>query len=412
MDSADAMNKSWVSCISLRPLRLCGEIFRGIGRFMDIRTTLGRVFFVLWGIAAAGSARALECGAYAFPFCANAEARPEQFAGGFAPPAGWGGHGGFGGGDCRGTVGRVPVVMIHGNGDSAIGWDAPARPGAGAGEAPSVYRALRNAGYNDCELFGPTYLSPAERADAAGNLHRPEKYDAIWRFIQAVREHTGSAQVDIVAHSLGVSMAIAALDHATEAGGENAWASVRRFVNIAGGLHGLNSCLWAPVPACRGEASGGGAAWYEFGFYPDMPPWVRNRWTAVAGDHSLRQAPARHPDVLFYSITAGRRDDIHCPRALAALPAFVDCVRGPLFSRATNVKAQLDLGADPPVTPPPWTGAVSDRMRAEFPRDLGGIGHFGARNVAGPVVVRMLESDCRGTGCRGGYRGRVRTATP
>ncbi len=46
-----------------------------------------------------------------------------------------------------------------------------------------------------------------------------------------------AGKVDLVTHSMGVSMSMAALDYYSD------WGNVRRFVNIAGGLHGLDSCL-------------------------------------------------------------------------------------------------------------------------------------------------------------------------
>ena len=166
-----------------------------------------------------------------------------QFAGGFDPQAGFGG---FGGGDCR--AGRTPVILIHGNGDSAINWDSPITGSVKNYTPParSVYQEFKSHGYNDCELFGITYLSAQEQASPNTNYHKPEKYDILIRFIEAVKAYTGKQQVDIVAHSLGASMSLAALtyqDHLHQ--GNHGWAGVRRFVNIAGGIRGLPACLAA-----------------------------------------------------------------------------------------------------------------------------------------------------------------------
>jgi hypothetical protein len=68
----------------------------------------------------------------------------------------------------------------------------------------SVYDEFKARGYNDCELFGVTYLSPDERKSPQSNYHRPETYRIILAFINAVKANTGQSQVDIVAHSLGV----------------------------------------------------------------------------------------------------------------------------------------------------------------------------------------------------------------
>lgn len=367
-------------------------------------------------LAGAVDALAVDCGVYNFPLCSKAQSDPAQYGGGFTPAGTFGGFGGAP--DCRGRITHTPVVLVHGNGDSAIGWDSPAPARAGRAPRPSPVDELLARGYNECEVFGVSYLDPerAETANTANNFHQPPKYAIVWRFIEAVKAFTGSARVDVVAHSLGVSMSLAALDYYSDAdagGDEHAWNSVRRFVNIAGGIHGLNSCLWGilAAPTCMSERSGAAEAFYEFGFYPDLPwPGAHNRWTAVHGEHSLREAPARHPDVVFYTISAGRQDDIHCP--LTPMPAVVDCGRGALFAPSANVRAQLDIGVAPPASPPAWAAAVDQQFKLIVPRDLGGIAHFGARNYAGPIIAQMLASDCRGLACKGAYAGKLVLARP
>ena len=84
------------------------------------------------------------------------------------------GSGGFGGGACTAT--RTPVVFVPGNGDSAISMDMP--PGVVAGystPARSLYDELKAQGYNDCELFGITYLSASERGSPQYNYHQVRK---------------------------------------------------------------------------------------------------------------------------------------------------------------------------------------------------------------------------------------------
>ncbi|HOU66547.1 MAG TPA: hypothetical protein PK861_11005, partial [Thermomonas sp.] len=121
---------------------------------------------LLLASAWSGSAAALDCGTNNGYLCQGTQA---QYAGGFAPGVG---YGGFGGGTCTAT--RTPVVFLHGNGDTAISFDMP--PGAVAGyttPARSQYDELKAAGYNDCELFGVTYLSADERANPQVNYHEP-----------------------------------------------------------------------------------------------------------------------------------------------------------------------------------------------------------------------------------------------
>ena len=314
-----------------------------------------------------------------FPKCSAADA---QFAGGFQPPSG---TGGFGGGACTAT--KTPVIFIHGNADRAISWNSPAGPSGGRRlRTPrSVYDELKNRGYRDCELFGVTYLDGNEQEHPAGNYHRPEKYRIITNFIDAVKAHTGSQRIDLVTHSLGVTMTLAALKV------HDAWGSVRRFVNIAGAVRGLDACLYMGpanplAPTCGSESF---ADHDVFGLYPGY-----NVWTGSGTQYSLREMPGHHPGVDFYTLYAGVNDQIHC----TAGSSFPSCARGPIFETAANVKSQLNIG---------------DGSTARIDSRAGhgdGVGHFRVRNNAGSIIYTMLSTNCRGLNCKGNYSGAVRQA--
>lgn len=346
---------------------------------------------------AAAPAWALDCGEYEFPNCKGPE---RQYAGGFN---GRTGYGGFGGGDC--TAQRTPVIFIHGNADRAIGWDSP--PGAVAGFQPpanSVYDTLRAHGYKDCELFGITYLTKAERESPQGNYHRPDKYRIIGRFIEAVKAYTGKSQVDIVAHSLGVSMALASLTWHDASGKPGAgWGSVRRFVNIAGGIRGLSSCLYTgpanPVAATCGSENV--LDRWVFGFYPDTGwSWYGfNAWTAADGPFSLREMPDHHRDVKFYTIHAGEHDEVHC----TVLVGMADCGKGALFEANPNVMAQLDVGVGSTATQFDFDLADKSPFKA-MGGDVDGVGHFRARNNSGEIIWQMLDSGCIDLACATAYK--------
>src|SRR5262249_22453957 len=152
----------------------------------------------------------------------------DQFAGGFAPSNAP--DGGFGGGNC--VAFRTPVIFVHGNTVNATFFARPSTSGV-----PSVYDTLKAAGYNDCELFGITYLSPGEQASEPLNYHTATKAARIRDFINAVKAYTGQPKVNILAHSMGVTVAL----HGIAFG--NLWGSIDTLVNVAGGLRGLSSCL-------------------------------------------------------------------------------------------------------------------------------------------------------------------------
>jgi pimeloyl-ACP methyl ester carboxylesterase len=350
---------------------------------------VGATALLFQGLMFPTAAKALDCGEFTFPKCSGADV---QYGRRFNPKVG---YGGFGGGACRAR--KTPVVFIHGNGDRAVNWDSPV-VGTIRGHAPpkrSVYDEFKSRGYNDCELFGVTYLTPDEQKNAAANYHRPEKYVVIHEFIKAVKAYTHMSKVDLVTHSLGASMTLAALDH------HNAWKSVRRFVNIAGGIRGLNSCLFVG-PANPLATTCGSESFLEtdvFGFYPDSM-FTPNGWTGSTGRHSLRRAPQNHPAVSFYTLHAGQQDEIHC----TTVQGWDNCGKGALFAKAPNVKAQLNLGTGSPASQVDWNfsdGSVWNQKGG----DTDGIGHFKAKNNSGQILVTIVRTECQGLTCKGGYMG-------
>ena len=341
---------------------------------------------------APSTARALDCGANNGFVC---QGSASQYAGGFSPGVG---SGGFGGGACTAT--RTPVVFIHGNGDSAISFDMPA--GAVSGyttPARSIYDELKAQGYNDCELFGVSYLSASERGSPQYNYHSPTKYAVLQAFIDKVKAYTGKAKVDIVAHSLGSTMALATMKYYNSAG------SVRRFVNIAGGIRGLRTCLSTGyispyAPTCNAEGYYP-FTYYTFGLYPSSGVAYTgyNRWTG-SGTGSLRTLPATFTAVSFYTITAGLKDQVHC----FTTSYSSTCSSGALFNAAANVKAQVDIGAGSSAYSYDWDWADGSPLNFGGGDLSNGVGHVRAKTHAGRIVYNMLGTTCT-TGCANGYVG-------
>lgn len=160
-----------------------------------------------------------------------------------------GSFGGFAGaGDC---VRRDPVIFIHGNADRAMGGQI------GGWEDSVQYFVSR--GYRRAELYGTTY-GPANALLSSQYYHSKEYVLHVRSFIEAVLEYTGAERVDIIAHSMGVTMARKAIKGGAAsdlaAGGSYDVGSpltdlVDTFVGIAGGNRGLSSCYFTPlVPTC------------------------------------------------------------------------------------------------------------------------------------------------------------------
>jgi pimeloyl-ACP methyl ester carboxylesterase len=303
-----------------------------------------------------------------------------QFAGGFSPGnAPWGG---FGGGGCSAT--RTPVVFIHGNGDEARNWDFPSATGV-----PSVYEEFRAAGYNDCELFGVNWLSPSERSNPQLNYHQPAKARLIRDFLSAVRAYTGRSQVDVISHSMGVTVALHGIDYGSQ------WGQVRRFVAIGGGLRGLASC-WYVGYANPLVSSCGSQNLFDsqiFGFFPHT--WTT--WNPRMGNGGFRDRPAGKA-TRFYALHAGFHDQVLCTTS----SFYSTCWQSAVFDNASNVISQLEVGH----------GATATQVDFDFSDlspfnlaggDLDGVGHFRSKNNTGRIQVNFLTTGCTGSACCSGY---------
>ncbi|MGZ3158567.1 MAG: extracellular native short-chain-length polyhydroxyalkanoate depolymerase PhaZ7 [Burkholderiaceae bacterium] len=338
-------------------------------------------------------AHAVTCGTYAHGVCNGTS---NQFAGGFNPQTGFGG---FGGGTC--TAAKTPVIFIHGNGDNATSWDAPPAKVTGFAAPPrSVYAEMKARGYNDCELFGITYLSDDERKtkNVGKNYHKPAKYLIIRDFINAVKAYTGKSQVDIVAHSLGVTQTLATI-HVY-----NLDESVRRFINIGGALKGLDSCYQTgfsnPVTTtCNSQNLMDDNV---FGFFPEGFVgllWVPNNWTGTGTSRSLRQAPKYHKKMLFYSISASSKDELIC----SSTASMSGCDKISRFDSANNVKAQINVGAGKDAAHIDLHWSDDSPFNLMGGDSSNGVGHFRSKDNTGSIVQRMLLTDCIGLDCAVDY---------
>jgi hypothetical protein len=152
---------------------------------------------------------------------------------------------------------HVPVIFVHGNHSDAVDWFGVAD------------QFKRDAGYTDQETWAISYnglggqvdgapvicnCPPSPRAtaywqrpDVAGNLATAGQYAAddvnvpdLYAFIRAVQHYTGSTRVQLVGHSLGVTIIRKTMfDH------RQLYREVTAAVSIAGGNHGTSLCRGA-----------------------------------------------------------------------------------------------------------------------------------------------------------------------
>lgn len=148
-------------------------------------------------------------------------------------------------------IAREPVILIHGNGDTAAGWN-------------DVISQYKRAGYKDSEIYVMSW-GDGKVSSATNNYHSEHNVREVRDFIQAVKDYTGAEKVDVVGHSMGVTLARKAIkggtgtDEASPGGTYDLGAPINEgvdtFVGIAGGNRGLLSCdlLGNPNPTCNTE---------------------------------------------------------------------------------------------------------------------------------------------------------------
>ncbi|MCP3099199.1 lipase family protein [Myxococcus sp. K15C18031901] len=153
------------------------------------------------------------------------------------------------------TVVNVPVIFIHGNSDKAVGTGTAGQ----SGWNNSIEYFLAN-GYKSSELYATTW-GPADVLQSANQYHSKTNILRVRKFIEAVKAYTGATKVNVIAHSMGVTLARKAIlggsaNDSLNGGSYDVGAaltsSVDTFVGIAGANLGLTSCYMTgpSTPTC------------------------------------------------------------------------------------------------------------------------------------------------------------------
>ena len=151
-----------------------------------------------------------------------------------------------------GRIEHVPVIFLHGNNDSPFA--TACNP---FGRIQAFAQFFLDHGYRPSELWGLGYQGDQcdlvqDNTHRSGVSHTTAAAVPILReFVQAVLDFTGAKRVDIVAHSLGVTVAREWMLQ------DNAYRKVRALVAIDGPNHGIIDCSPSPVNFYQ-LASGGG----------------------------------------------------------------------------------------------------------------------------------------------------------
>ncbi|MCI0632556.1 MAG: alpha/beta fold hydrolase [Actinobacteria bacterium] len=207
---------------------------------------------------------------------------------------------GFGSSD--GPVAHTPVIFLHGNNDTPF----PTACNPFYGHVSNVAQYFLEHGYRASELWGLGYQGDqcdliATPTNRSGVAHSTAANVADLRaFVHAVLEYTGAGRVDIVAHSLGGTLAREWMRQ------DQAHGLVRRLVSIASPNHGIVNCSPSPANYWQLPALGGfapaSAICQEYG--SDQTPFLT---TLNAGDETpgpTRYLTISNADTDFVYISA------------------------------------------------------------------------------------------------------------
>src|SRR5215472_1151978 len=156
---------------------------------------------------------------------------------------------GFG---AAGPVQRTPVIFLHGNNDTPF--PTACNP---FGSIHNFAQFFADQGYSPSELWGLGYQGDqcdliANPTNRSGIAHSTlANVPDLRSFVDPVLKYTGVRQVDIVAHSLGVTLTREWLRQ------DRAYHLVRRFVAVDGPNHGIINCSPSPQNYYQLPVNGG-----------------------------------------------------------------------------------------------------------------------------------------------------------
>ena len=112
------------------------------------------------------------------------------------------------------------IVLVHGNTGSPSHWN-------------NTVSTLKSRGYLVSQLFLPNWGS---KTNAGSNDHGSVNTTVVKTSLQSAASSSCTGKIDVIGHSMGVTLAMKAINELAYAG------RINSFVSVAGAQHGLNSC--------------------------------------------------------------------------------------------------------------------------------------------------------------------------
>lgn len=143
---------------------------------------------------------------------------------------------------------KTPIILIHGNSDMAYSSNFPMEDEKWGWN--NLIIELQKAGYKRSEIYAFTWGNMDARY-AIYNYHSYKTLSEIRNFVEAVKKYTGAKMVNVISHSMGVTLARGALS-----GGEyidyalpnkkfnlgDKLEYIDKFIGIAGANLGITNC--------------------------------------------------------------------------------------------------------------------------------------------------------------------------
>ncbi len=166
--------------------------------------------------------------------------------------------------DDKDKVTKEPIIFFHGNSDHAVG-----SQGDDFNGFTDTITYLLTQGYKESEMYITTW-GPADKNLASQQYHSYAYISYLRNFTEAVLKYTGAKKIDVIAHSMGVTLARKVIrgGSMTDLGtsyelGDSFAPKVDTFLGIAGANLGLVACYLAfTLPTCGKQN----------GFYPGIAP--------------------------------------------------------------------------------------------------------------------------------------------
>lgn len=154
------------------------------------------------------------------------------------------------------NLNHAPIVFFHGNSDIAVGTQ-----GLFTGFSKTIEYFL-SKGYSKSEMYITTW-GPGDKDKASDQTHTKEYLTYLRAFTEAVLAYTGAAKINIISHSMGVTLGRRVI----KGGQVNAAAmpfnlgvslanKVDTFIGIAGATWGLTICYELPMYATCNSLNG------------------------------------------------------------------------------------------------------------------------------------------------------------